>query len=29
MKSLYVETSAILRYLFGDDGADIVRKTID
>lgn len=29
MTSLYVETSAILRYLFGDDGADTARKTID
>ena len=29
MTSLYVETSAILRYLFGDDGAETVRKTID
>jgi predicted nucleic acid-binding protein len=29
MTSLYVETSAILRYLFGDDGADAVRTTID
>jgi hypothetical protein len=29
MTSLQVETSAILRYLFGNDGADPVRKTID
>jgi predicted nucleic acid-binding protein len=29
MKALYVETSAILRYLFGEDGADSVKKTID
>jgi predicted nucleic acid-binding protein len=29
MTPLYVETSAILRYLFGDAGADMVRETID
>lgn len=29
MTPLYVETSAILRYLFGDDGAETVRTAID
>jgi predicted nucleic acid-binding protein len=29
MNPLYVETSAILRYLFGEDGADTVKNAID
>jgi predicted nucleic acid-binding protein len=29
MTPLYVETSAILRYLLGDSGADTVRRIID